>query len=153
MGKGDGTNCEAGMQIGPGLDDPSWHQGYCAEYAIALVRKHPHLRIGFSAEEDLYEDWDPASGEPAPFTEINHVFAHDDQFAYDSLGKHPLPYFHQWDAGYQPVEEHNYLHYEEQAIGEILSQRWAPRTNSESQWQADQSLVDMAGVILPEELV
>ena len=110
MGKGADSNCSGGMQLGPGPDDKLWHQGYCAEYAIALVRKNPNLKLGFSAAVDMYADWEPWSGEPAPYETINHVFAHDDKYAYDALGKHPMPYFLPWDAGYQPGEEHNDLH-------------------------------------------
>lgn len=54
-----------------------WQQGGCCTYAVALIELRPHLRFG-----TLFCD----EGIP------QHHFAHDDEFAYDSAGKHPLPY-------------------------------------------------------------
>ena len=57
-----------------------WQQGYCGTYAVALIRLAPHLRFGVLAES-FDDGWS-----------IGHFFAHDDHFAYDSAGRHPLPY-------------------------------------------------------------
>jgi hypothetical protein len=63
-----------------------WQQGQCGTYATALIRKHPGLRFGTAGRTengggDASGGWWPA-----------HHFAHDDQHAYDSAGRHPLPY-------------------------------------------------------------
>ena len=50
-----------------------WQQGYCLEYAHALLSLNSSLRLGVLD-----------SG--------NHFFAHDSQYAYDSAGRHELPY-------------------------------------------------------------
>jgi len=54
-----------------------WQQGGCLEYAHALLSLNPALRFGSLDDDD-------ASGV--------HFFAHDDTYAYDSAGRHPLPY-------------------------------------------------------------
>lgn len=57
-----------------------WQQGQCVTYAHALIRLHPPLQLGVLGKiED--EGW-----------RESHQFAHDDQYAYDSAGRHPLPY-------------------------------------------------------------
>lgn len=63
-----------------------WQGGGCGTYATALIHAHPHLQLGvaghtFKGGGDASEGW----GE-------DHFFAHDDKHAYDSAGKHPLPY-------------------------------------------------------------
>ena len=145
MAKGKDSDCKTAMSIGPGLNDELWHRGYCAEYALALIKKNPHLHLGFSAEEDLHTEWDPYSGDPAPYTAISHVFAHDSDFAYDSLGKHPLPYFHSWEAGYQPISEHNYFGYNEQELIDALAENWSDGSKN---WQPDQTMLDLASSLL-----
>lgn len=58
----------------------TWQRGGCDTYAHALREVHPHLRYG-------------ALQEPGPeYSGYAHFFAHDDTHAYDSAGKHPLPY-------------------------------------------------------------
>ncbi|MGW9067846.1 GNAT family N-acetyltransferase [Streptomyces yangpuensis] len=57
-----------------------WQRGRCDTYACALMNKHPHLRLGVMGVSDD-DGWTPT-----------HFFAHDDHHAYDSAGKHPLPY-------------------------------------------------------------
>jgi hypothetical protein len=54
-----------------------WQQGDCAIYAVALQQTHPGLRFGTLTNADGM---------------LAHHFAHDDTHAYDSAGKHPLPY-------------------------------------------------------------
>lgn len=54
-----------------------WQQGGCHVYASALIELMPHLRFG-----TLFCD----EGIP------QHHIAHDDEWAYDSAGRHPLPY-------------------------------------------------------------
>lgn len=55
----------------------TWQQGGCLEYALALISERPTLRFG-SLEDDEGT--------------VVHHFAHDDTYAYDSAGRHPLPY-------------------------------------------------------------
>jgi hypothetical protein len=57
-----------------------WQGGGCLDYAHALRQKYPHLRAGALYTED---------GE---FWNYQHHFVHDDKYAYDSAGRHPLPY-------------------------------------------------------------
>ena len=45
----------------------------CDTYALAMLDTHPNLRLGV-ADGGM------------------HFFVHDDEYAYDSIGKHPLPY-------------------------------------------------------------
>jgi hypothetical protein len=80
--------------------DRKWHMGLCGEYALALQRNHPELRLGYMEQMDpehepdwenppkqLYpDDWEP---EPEPWY-IQHIFAHDDNFIYDIYGKTPI---------------------------------------------------------------
>lgn len=54
-----------------------WQQGGCLEYAVALTHVRPDLRFA-----TLYDD---------DWTEAHH-FAFDDQYAYDSAGRNPMPY-------------------------------------------------------------
>jgi hypothetical protein len=75
-----------------------WQQGQCGTYALALIRANPRLRLGVSGitgNGSASEDWMPC-----------HWYAHDDAHAYDSAGRHPLPYhgvhgdmdYHEHDA-------------------------------------------------------
>jgi hypothetical protein len=57
-----------------------WQQGNCGIYAHALRRTDTALRFGVLGET-LGTGWWPL-----------HYFAHDEQFAYDSAGRHRLPY-------------------------------------------------------------
>ena len=57
-----------------------WQQGRCGTYAVALIGDHPSLRFGVFGHSDA-DGWTP-----------EHFFAHDDTRAYDSAGRHPLPY-------------------------------------------------------------
>lgn len=50
-----------------------WQQGDCYTYAHALLRVKPSLKLG-SLDQGM------------------HLFAHDETHAYDSAGKHKLPY-------------------------------------------------------------
>jgi hypothetical protein len=59
-----------------------WQTGECGTYAWALRLLRPGLRIGVLGNLD-----DPDSG-----FDVAHFFAHDDTHAYDSLGRHELPY-------------------------------------------------------------
>lgn len=59
--------------------------GGCLEYAVALQRRHSHLRFGSFGRTDTS---DPAY----PSDDVQHHFAHDDTHAYDSAGAHLLPY-------------------------------------------------------------
>jgi hypothetical protein len=57
-----------------------WQFGQCATYARALMRMRPGLKFGAMGV---------GSGQHKYPT---HYFAHDDRHAYDSAGRHPLPY-------------------------------------------------------------
>lgn len=57
-----------------------WQQGHCGTYAVALMRAFPHLRLAAIGYLD-YDGW-----------RLAHFAAHDDHYAYDSAGRHPLPY-------------------------------------------------------------
>jgi hypothetical protein len=57
--------------------DPIWQNGLCDCYALALLDRHPHLRLGGAGSADFGPQ---------------HWFAHDERYAYDSLGAHPLPH-------------------------------------------------------------
>jgi hypothetical protein len=61
-----------------------WHQGQCGTYAMALIGLDPTLRLGLIGEMD---------GE---FFSWQHAVAHDDHYAYDAGGRHPLPYHGAW---------------------------------------------------------
>lgn len=68
-------------------DWKKWHQGHCGTYACALMRMDPRLRFGTAGYTDkgggdASEGWTPV-----------HHFAHDDHYAYDAAGRHPLPYY------------------------------------------------------------
>lgn len=74
----------------PPEGDPAWEwqTGLCGTYACALIRAYPWLRLGVAGTrmregEGLQEgeDW-----------WAHHFFAHDQEYAYDSFGRHPLPY-------------------------------------------------------------
>lgn len=58
-----------------------WQQGDCGGYAAAMIQAYPHLRLG-----GIDFDNDPGYDNPS------HYVAHDDDFAYDSAGRHSLPY-------------------------------------------------------------
>lgn len=58
-----------------------WQQGGCLEYAVALIRRYPGLRFGTLGESDGDGGW-----------WVSHHIAHDDEWAYDSAGRHRLPY-------------------------------------------------------------
>jgi hypothetical protein len=62
-----------------------WQQGGCHTYAHALKRLRPSLRFGELGVSDHGDGgvrgWTPT-----------HTFVHDDRYAYDSCGRHPLPY-------------------------------------------------------------
>ena len=55
-----------------------WQQGGCYTYAHALVQLNPQLRLGALGRDE------ESAG--------SHLFAHDDTHAYDSAGRHDLPY-------------------------------------------------------------
>jgi len=61
------------------LPDDYWHAGGCAAYAAARLNARPELSLGVRGWEEEWGGWTP-----------DHFFAHADQYAYDSLGKHSL---------------------------------------------------------------
>lgn len=147
MGKGQGDNCDIGMGA-LSVQDSLWQKGGCAEYALALVKKYTHLSLGVTGAVDMHDpDWEPWSGEPAPLETVNHVFAHDENYAYDSLGRHPLPYHTPWEAGFQPQEEVNHLHLSPQELVDKLQGDWSPHPG-QAQWQPRAELVEQAGQLL-----
>ncbi len=58
-------------------DQADWQHGLCDTYAKAMLDMYPHLKLGILYNEDDIEQ---------------HYFAHDGKYAYDSIGKHKLPY-------------------------------------------------------------
>lgn len=58
-----------------------WQQGGCGTYAHALMMERPGLRLGGV-------DFWPEPGYDNP----THFVAHDGEYAYDSAGRHRLPY-------------------------------------------------------------
>lgn len=58
-----------------------WQKGQCGTYATGLMQERPDLRLG-----GVDFNNDPGFDNPT------HFVAHDDQHAYDSAGRHPLPY-------------------------------------------------------------
>ncbi|KQP63096.1 hypothetical protein [Nocardioides sp. Leaf285] len=65
----------------------TWQQGDCAAYATALVDAHPHLRFA------VLGCTENGAGDASDGWWETHCFAHDDTYAYDSAGRHPLPYW------------------------------------------------------------
>jgi hypothetical protein len=69
----------------------TWQQGRCGTYACGLQRLRPDLKMG-SIDAGA------------------HFFAHDEKYAYDSAGRHPLPYTgvagHGTDVGLNETPEY-----------------------------------------------
>lgn len=63
-----------------------FQQGYCGEYAAALIATYPRLRFG------VIGDTEAGEGDASEGWMERHYFAHDDTYAYDSAGRHRLPY-------------------------------------------------------------
>lgn len=61
-----------------------WNQGQCGTYATALMKLNPKLRLGGIDFHNIEPD--------SEFANPGHFAAHDDTHAYDSTGRHPLPY-------------------------------------------------------------
>jgi hypothetical protein len=80
-----------------------WQQGQCGTYACTLQSHRPELKIGMAGNLEHDEH-----GTSFPY---EHIFAHDETHAYDSLGAHPLPYKgtrNQWghnELGHKSVDE------------------------------------------------
>jgi hypothetical protein len=76
-----------------------WQQGQCGTYACTLQQHRPELKLGLAGNLEHGE---------FPY---QHVFAHDETHAYDSLGAHPLPYkgvHGKWghnELGYKNIDE------------------------------------------------
>jgi hypothetical protein len=64
-----------------------WQQGNCGGYAAALIHHFPHLRLGGI---DFWDHRDTDTGEL--YDNPGHYVAHDGIYAYDSAGRHLLPY-------------------------------------------------------------
>lgn len=64
----------------------TWQQGKCGTYAVALQQEHPHLKFGVLGTTEK------GGGDASAGWTPSHFFAHDETHAYDSAGKHPLPY-------------------------------------------------------------
>jgi hypothetical protein len=77
--------------------------GQCAAFAVAHQAAHPQLRFGMHYEQltedearrDADENGEAWDGTPG--FRVQHVFTHDDLFAYDADGAHAMP-FTGWDA-------------------------------------------------------
>lgn len=57
---------------------PTWTHGNCDSYALALIQKHPHLKLAVIGHKEQ-EGWWPT-----------HYLAHDGKLAYDSRGSYEL---------------------------------------------------------------
>lgn len=88
-----------------------WQQGGCGTYALALLQAYPTLRLGVALNEEGVE---------------THFVAHDGAYAYDSAGRHPLPYL-----GVQPSEPFDEL---------LLDQ-------DPDDWDTDVNPADMAAAV------
>lgn len=60
--------------------DDRWQNGDCGAYAVVLRQEFPNLTFGALGVVD------------GDFFAETHHFVHDENFAYDSLGAHPMPY-------------------------------------------------------------
>ncbi len=76
-----------------------WQGGECGTYATALQRMRPGLMIGAAGggSGDDEEDWD-----------VEHFFAHDQTHAYDSTGRHELPYSGRWQHSILNINPHHF---------------------------------------------
>jgi hypothetical protein len=76
-----------------------WQEGECGTYATALQRMRPGLMIGTAGGEpgDDEDDWD-----------VEHFFAHDQDAAYDSAGRHELPYTGRWRYCLLNINPHHF---------------------------------------------
>lgn len=63
-----------------------WQQGWCGGYAAALIHHYPHLKLGG------IDFWDFTGPDGEQYDNPGHYVAHDDTYAYDSAGRHLLPY-------------------------------------------------------------
>lgn len=61
-------------------DADVFQHGGCIEYANALKQRFPHLQLGTLVNPDDPDDW-------------QHLYMHDGTYAYDSAGRHPMPYY------------------------------------------------------------
>lgn len=78
--------------------DDEYMTGQCAAWAIAHQREHPHLRLGIDWQRLTpdHPDWDEEDDGDEVW-QPQHVFTHDDTYAYDVRGAHPLAEVKQWD--------------------------------------------------------
>lgn len=102
-GPGGGTFSHVAAEQMDPYDREQYMHGQCAAFAAAHQEVYPHLRFGLHYEklspeerenimvEDGHEDLDDVETH-----QVQHVFTHDDHFAYDATGKHPMPY-RGWD--------------------------------------------------------
>ena len=76
-----------------------WQGGECGTYATALQQMRPGLMIGAAGggPGDDEEDWD-----------VEHFFAHDQTHAYDSTGRHELPYSSRWQHSILNINPHHF---------------------------------------------
>ncbi len=76
-----------------------WQQGACHSYAKGLIDLAPHLRAGALVDSQGHEQ---------------HFFVHDGRHAYDSAGRHPMPYtgVHK-DSGLTPLADVDLTDYDE----------------------------------------
>lgn len=66
-----------------------WQQGDCLQYAAALLELRPDLHSGSFGDTYTDEDLDP---EYATSHMVNHHFVTDGTWAWDSAGRHRMPY-------------------------------------------------------------
>ncbi len=78
--------------------DDEYMHGQCAAWAVAHQREYPHLRFGIDWQRLTpdHPDWDEED-EGDEIWQPQHIFTHDDSYAYDVRGAHPLSDIKQWD--------------------------------------------------------
>lgn len=90
-----------------------WQQGSCHAYALGLIAVNPKLRFGTIVRHEQRGDDE--------FEVDTHHFAHDDTHAYDSAGRHPLPYLGiDPEPGHRMRLDDDPTYYDESAPDEIL---------------------------------
>ena len=87
-----------------------WNQGQCGIYALALIAWRPTLRFGSVCDQN------------GPY----HHFAHDDDYAWDSSGRHTLPYL-----GLSP-EPHDFMELDGNPLEHGLPEDMASANGPES---------------------
>lgn len=96
---------------GDDYDLDEYMYGQCASYAVGHQAEYPHLRFGIDWEnidkdhhewpsimvEDEGLDPDDPAHQDKVFRRPQHIFTHDDHWAYDASGAYPVNKIQRWD--------------------------------------------------------